>query len=573
MSTRTLGIALGGALLLPLFASCAGESQREERRAPARGGKAGGAGHKSAGAAGCTSCGTGGGGRASTGGAAGTGARGGSDAGRESGAGRASSAGGATSGGESAGGRAPAGGNAGESEGGAGGETPLGGTLRITKLAAYQGVEVVLSRNGVAEPPNAPIIADRELMLRAWVEPGVDFTPRNVDAELTITSGGATRRISIPHTIDAPSDDTVLASTLNFTLRASDVTLATTLSLSIREVTPAGTELARWPATDAQVLNATSSAGPLQITLVPLVTGGFTPDLGSENLARFSRYMNRLYPASRVDMTVRAAHALRFAVEPAGDGWDEALDELYALRDEDDPEPNVYYYGVLTPGATFDDYCSVDCVVGLSVVAGRNDAYSRGSIGTGYFEDARDTFSQETLAHELGHAMGREHAPCGDPDYPDQSYPYAAGLIGVNGYDGLSLVEPGENFDVMGYCVPVWISDYTWNALFSRVSYVNGLAAKEVPLPRASRAKQRTLIVGQDGQLRWGREQAPATPPSGEPVLVELLDESGAVLDVITAPFRPFDHLSGGFLSVPLEALARTGADSVRVAGERVPIR
>jgi hypothetical protein len=444
--------------------------------------------------------------------------------------------------------------------------------VRITKVAAYQGVEVVLARDGAAVTPNAPIVEARELLLRAWVEPGADFAARNVEAELTLTADGQTHRMSIPHTLELPSEDTRLASTLNFTLRETEVTAGTTFSISVRELTPEVTELARWPAAGAQPLAASSSAGALQIKLVPLVTGGFTPDLGSENLERFSRYMNRLYPASRVDMTVRAAHTLSVEVEPAGYGWDEALDELYALRDRDDPEPNVYYYGVLTPGATFDDYCSVDCVVGLSVVAGRNDGYSRGSIGTGYFEDARDTFSQETLAHELGHAMGREHAPCGEPDYPDLGYPYAAGSIGVSGYDGLSLVDPGENFDVMGYCVPVWISDYTWKALFSRVSYVNGVAAKEVPLPRAARAKQRTLIVGQDGQLRWGREQAPATPPSGEPVLLELLDEEGAVLDVITAPFQPFDHLSGGFLSVPLEALARTGAESVRVAGERVSV-
>jgi hypothetical protein len=453
-----------------------------------------------------------------------------------------------------------------------GGEAPLGGTLSITKIAVYQAVEVVLMEGGVNQKPKAPIVADRELMLRAWVEPGQAWEPRSVSADLTVTHDATTRTASITHVIDGGSTDEDLGSTLTFTLRADDVMPTTTLALSIHETAAPGSELARWPARTDQPLAASSSEGPLEIKLVPLVVGGFTPDLGTQNLTRFSRYINQLYPASKVEMTVREPHTLSFDVDSEGYGWDEALDELYALRDADDPASNVYYYGVLTPGATFDDYCPVDCVVGLSAVATRNDEFSRGSIGTGYFVDASDTFSQETLGHELGHAMGREHAPCGDPDYPDGNYPYAGAMLGVPGYDGKSLIDAGEYRDVMSYCLPVWISDYTWKAIFSRISFVNAAAAKVVPPPRAARKRQRTLIVGHDGTLRWGREQAPATPPNGDPVLVELLDRAGSVLDVISAPFAPFDHLRGGFLSVPADALSRSGVESLRVAGEIVPV-
>jgi hypothetical protein len=467
----------------------------------------------------------------------------------------------------------PAAGKGGESTGGMGGEAELGGSLVLQKIAAYQGVEVVLMEGGVKQQPNAPIVAERELMLRAWIEPGADWVARSVVAELTIVNASAPRALSVTQLIDAGSEDGDLDSTLNFTIRAADVTEQTSLALTIREATAPNAELARWPASLEEPLGAGSSQGPLEIVLVPLVVGGFTPDLGTQNLMRFSRYLSRLYPASAVAMSVRAPYTLPYDVDSQGYGWDEALDELYALRDADDPATNVYYYGVLTPGATFDDYCPVDCVVGLSAVASRNDEFSRGSIGTGYFESASDTFSQETLGHELGHAMGREHAPCGDPDYPDPSYPYPGGSLGVYGYDGRSLVDPFEALDVMSYCVPVWISDYSWKALFTRISYVNGLAARRVPAARASRPRQRTLIVGHDGNVRWGREQAPATPPSGDPVLIELLDASGAVLDVVAAPFAPFNHLNGGFLSVPVSALARTGADSVRVDGQIVPIR
>ena len=77
-----------------------------------------------------------------------------------------------------------------------------------------------------------------------------------------------------------------------------------------------------------------------------------------------------------------------------------------------------------------------------------------------------------TMAHELGHNLFLGHAPCGSAD-PDPSYPYPDGSIGVWGYDfrdGGSLVPPSTP-DVMSYCSPGWISDYSFSkALRYRVS-------------------------------------------------------------------------------------------------------
>jgi len=77
-----------------------------------------------------------------------------------------------------------------------------------------------------------------------------------------------------------------------------------------------------------------------------------------------------------------------------------------------------------------------------------------------------------TMAHELGHNLFLRHAPCGSAD-PDPSYPYPDGSIGAWGYDsrdGGSLVPPSTP-DVMSYCGPGWISDYSFSkALRYRVS-------------------------------------------------------------------------------------------------------
>ena len=86
----------------------------------------------------------------------------------------------------------------------------------------------------------------------------------------------------------------------------------------------------------------------------------------------------------------------------------------------------------------------------------------------------RSSFSTprgSTLAHELGHNLNLQHAPCavvGDP-----SYPYPDGSIGVWGYDfrdGGSLVLPSRP-DLMSYCFQAqWIGDYSFtNALRYRL--------------------------------------------------------------------------------------------------------
>ena len=71
------------------------------------------------------------------------------------------------------------------------------------------------------------------------------------------------------------------------------------------------------------------------------------------------------------------------------------------------------------------------------------------------------------MAHELGHNLFLGHAPCGSAD-PDPRYPYPDGSIGAWGYDfrdGGSLVPP-STAEVMSYCRPSWISDYSFRKAF-----------------------------------------------------------------------------------------------------------
>ena len=77
-----------------------------------------------------------------------------------------------------------------------------------------------------------------------------------------------------------------------------------------------------------------------------------------------------------------------------------------------------------------------------------------------------------TIAHELGHNMSLDHAPCGDAGGPDPAYPSPDGSTGAWGYDfryGGTLATPGRP-DLMSYCEPAGISDYHFaNALRFRL--------------------------------------------------------------------------------------------------------
>ena len=150
----------------------------------------------------------------------------------------------------------------------------------------------------------------------------------------------------------------------------------------------------------------------------------------------------------------------------------------------------------------------------------------------------RSSFSApkaRTIAHELGHNISLQHAPCGGAGSPDPSYPYSDGSIGRWGYDfadGGRLVHPSTP-DLMAYCGRGAISDYHFtNALRFRLSEADGVGLPDPP-PVAAAAKSFLL---------WGGIGADSVPYL-EPAIV--IDAPAALPDSV-GDYRVSGRTAGG---------------------------
>ena len=240
-----------------------------------------------------------------------------------------------------------------------------------------------------------------------------------------------------------------------------------------------------------------------------------------------------------------------------GAGWGQLLGELTFLRRM---EPRQgYYYGavVLDENATWD---------GL------------GYIG---FPLAVGAANQRTMAHELGHTLSLRHAPCGGAIGPDSGYPHEGGVIGVWGYDfgEKRILDPFLYKDVMGYCRPSWISDYSFSrALAFRTDLESTVLQASVAASpaMASRGDRTMLLWGRTGPGMLALEPSfmvdlpPMTPTGAGPYRLDGVGPGGERRFSFGFAPRPVEFGSGQFLFTipydpardgPLERVVLSGPD------------
>lgn len=449
--------------------------------------------------------------------------------------------------------------------------------ISISRVALYQGVEVDLFKEGqwvAPESRSSPVIAGRRAMVRVFVNPQAGFAQSEISARVFVDNGGDVAAFFSKKSVSGASVQGNLNSTFNINVPGEMLAADTLIWVELASCGSPGTGepgQTRVPAEGTTPLSARTT-GKVRVAFIPVEHGGRVPDVTANSLAAYAEEVYRMYPTHEFEVVDIEALLGMSAQLPSGQGSSidlgSLLDAVTTFRkghlDEGKITPDIYYYGLVDPASSFNAYCQGGCTTGIGWVPGATGNFSernRAAVGIGF-----GTRGAGTFAHELGHNMGRNHAPCGGAGGPDQEFPHEGAKIGSWGYDldAGTLRNPSEYVDFMGYCSPQWVSDYTYNALVSRIATVNG-ASSNFEAGRGASATwwQRALMT--DSQNFWLSPEHGAPSAEDEMVPGAVYDASGAVIDEFAIHRIDMSEGGGYVLYVPP---ARPGWYAIGQVGE-----
>lgn len=376
----------------------------------------------------------------------------------------------------------------------------------------------------LSQPANSTyqlLVPNRPATVRAYVNKTGHGTPAAVSLKV---NNGSPVAMSCPATLplDTGSTDTIytpydLTISCNVSLTAAQVRRGMTLTVTSGDVIKS-------------VAPAVNSKSVINVVVVPLVIDKQTADSSLAEMAKLKGKLLNILPFSDINLTVRSAYtpSAKATVNLLGAyDWNDVLNEISTLRSTE--APTKFYYG-LAP---------LNCTALKNI---RSLTVGMGIIGRGYgptsamgFDSALDRcdnwgFSWQTMAHELGHTLSLQHAPCPsggdapkgiDPYFTDGNLwpgastaklsPAAIGVV-VDSLasllykaDGVwSIIDPttsGETgvtnlgTDLMAYCGGEWLSEYSYNKI---AQYIRDNSAATTTTPVASAQ----VVSAQTPQIR-----------------------------------------------------------------------
>jgi hypothetical protein len=403
--------------------------------------------------------------------------------------------------------------------------------LNLRDIAVYQSIKIPIMQKGVAIAKAqrvAAVVEGRPTLFRIFVDPGSAFTAREFSARVMLTTGGVAQQYFAKQSISKASVDAETASTFQVFVPADKIGADTSYAVELVEcATGSGSMMTtRFPTTGQSPLE-TRKTGILKVVLLPVTTNSRKPDTSETALAVYRAYLEAMYPIEKAEIRVGTNITTAYPVN-----WTTLLEQIRTQRQTDKAAADEYFFGVMQPTATLKEYCRSGCTAGIGYVGPATQSATRAAVGLAF----ADEMSAATMAHEVGHNHGRNHAPCAPGNNisgVDASFPYAGAKIGSWGYDSRKRVffNPANNMDIMGYCDPKWISDYTYKGLIDRVATVNG--AKLELADSSVIAQYQVMVVDGDGP-RWSQPFVEPAEPFGAPESADVLDIDGAVVERIT---------------------------------------
>ena len=299
----------------------------------------------------------------------------------------------------------------------------------------------------------------------------------------------------------------------------------------------------------------------LRVTFVPILQtpSGLQGNVTNANKDAFLDMTRRMHPIDNVDAVVGVPFPTSWTLQADGAGWAELLNEFDAAMAAD----GRYYYGVANVS-----YSSG--VAGVAYVSnGSGNAYA--ALG---WDKQLNGSAGLVAAHELAHNWGRNHAPCGGPALVDPSYPQPDGSIGSYGLDVTTQTLKASTLgDIMGYCDPKWISDYSYKGVMN-FRIANPLVASAI----TEQPVQPSLLVWghiRDGELvlepSFQVNARPRLPQNSGPYSIEAQAEDGSTLFALSfAPNEVADIPSrrqNFAFAIPMSAAKAARLSSLRLAG------
>lgn len=357
----------------------------------------------------------------------------------------------------------------------------------------------------------------------------------------------------------------------------------------LAEINPTGTgEIAEIGHAD-NVYPASSVPLPIDVRAMATLSIRFVPLFLSTNAATAtvptgiieSKYLatvRQIHPVNTITTTVGSTFTV--ADDFAGGSvtfWTSALSQLDAKRVADGGTAHDYGVVPLPSGTHNVSTGGFSYIPTVGASSARSTRTAMGMDATPNWSDP--LFGTHTMAHELGHNMGRRHAPCGGATNLDPNYPYPGAVIGVVGWDvysmanGLSttaaLKNPAVDTDIMSYCYD-WVSDYTYQGM---IDFRSGVADG---IGETAQSTQALLVSGTANGAgvilnpSYLIDTRPVLPDGLGQYMIEGLDAAGRSLFRYSFTPKEIDHAPGEThftFAIPVSDATRDALVSVRATG------
>lgn len=367
--------------------------------------------------------------------------------------------------------------------------------ITITEVTASQGTRVPIGQNGQwvdGNGRNTRLIRGRDTLIRVHHVLEDGWVPRVIEARLTIILPGGEEQIQTQQLeIQSDSNPRFLDRGFYFGLQEAmgQVEEGVQYQIELFDITPAGEGLSDGITVtppQPELIGFENVKMEMKVMYVPFnyTVKGTTPDLSSEEVRKtLNDTMYQQQPIQTLYPDYHAPVAYNQTLSNLGN----LLSAVDQVRSQDGAPSNIYYAGVIDTGAQ-------SGVVGIAPLGG--------NISANLWRTSKSS-TAETIVHEVGHNQGLNHVECpgGNSAGNDSSYPdHPQGRIMNTGFGirNFQVYGPETTLDYMTYCGPVWVSDWTWNKVWNRISQFT--AQGDVGLPQTPVLRH---AIYEDGSEEW----------------------------------------------------------------------